>query len=421
LGILKNNLLFLTISIITEWRAILKIGIYHLISEVHDSSLINDSLKPFLASIEEYLGESMVDISLGDIKRGSFLPILMIKSGGVEEKFKRIYQQFPSPYLLIASCLYNSLPAALEIKEYLQKRGEKVIILHGSADSIANQIKNFKKAMEAKKSCRRFRVGVLGKPSDWLIASGADYNIVRKKLGIRIYDIPIEEMIRHIDQVNDKDIPADIIRKPEGFEKNVIQQSLRIYQGLKNLTQEYNFNAITVRCFDLLDFYKNTGCLALSLLNKEGIIAGCEGDVPALISMIIANQLTEQPTFIANLSCINQERNDIIFCHCTIPINMCESYEYKTHFESGMGIAVRGKVKKGPVTIFKINGNVDNYFLEEGELTDNLELPTLCRSQLQVSFKKPVVDILEKSIANHHIICKGWYRELFERFFSLVL
>jgi L-fucose isomerase-like protein len=399
----------------------LKIGIYSLISDVHNTGYVDDSLKPFLDSIEKYLGEPMVNISLGDIKRGSFLPVILIKSGGVEEKFKRIYQQFPSPYILIASCLHNALPAALEIKEFLKKRGERVEILHGSSGSIANSLILARKAIEAKKSCRRFRVGVLGKPSDWLIASGADYNTIRKKLGIRIYDIPIEEMIRHIDQVNNKDIPADIIRRPEGFENHVIQQSLRIYQGLKNLTQEYNFNAITVRCFDLLDFYKNTGCLALSLLNQEGIIAGCEGDVPALISMIVANQLTQQPIFIANLSCINQERNDIIFCHCTIPINMCESYEYKTHFESGMGIAIRGKVKKGPVTIFKLNGNIDNYFLEEGELTDNLELPTLCRSQLQIAFKRPVTDILEKSIANHHIICKGWYKELFERFFSLVL
>lgn len=399
----------------------MKIGIYHLISEVHNTGYVDDSLRPFLDSIEKYLGESMVNINPSDIKRGSYLPVILIKSGGVEEKFKRIYQQFPSPYLLIASCLHNALPAALEIKEYLQKRGEQVEILHGSAESIADNLILFRKAIEAKKSCRRFRVGVLGKPSDWLIASGADYNIIRKKLGIRIYDIPIEEMIRHIDQVNDKDIPTDIISRLEGFEKQVIQQSLRIYQGLKNLTQEYNFNAITVRCFDLLDFYKNTGCLALSLLNQEGIIAGCEGDVPALISMIIVNQLTKHPAFLANISCINQERNDIIFSHCTIPINMCETFDYKTHFESGLGIAIRGKVKKGPVTIFKLNGDVDNYFLEEGELTDNLELPSLCRSQLQITFKKPVTNFLEKFIANHHIICKGWHRQVFERFFSLIL
>jgi len=398
----------------------LKIGIYHLVSDIHDKDFIDKSLKPFIDSIENYLGESMMNLSPAELKKEPILPVIMIKSGGVEEKFKRIYQQFPSPYFILAGCLHNALPAALEIKEYLKKRGQQVEILHGSAEFIANRLKLLKKVTETKKACRRFRVGVLGKPSDWLIASGADYHAIRKKLGIRVYDIPIEEMIRHIDQVKDEDIPSDIDIKPIDFQPDVIRQSLRIYQGLKNLTREYKFNAITVRCFDLLDFYKNTGCLALSLLNKEGIIAGCEGDVPALVSMIVANQLTEQPVFLANPACVSQKKNEIIFAHCTVPLNMCENYQWKTHFESGIGIGIRGKVKEGPVTLFKLNGNVDSFFLAEGELINNLELPSLCRTQLQISFKEPVADLLEKLIANHHLICTGWHREKFEKFFPLI-
>jgi L-fucose isomerase-like protein len=399
----------------------LKIGCYHLVSNIHNQNSIDLSLQPFMESIEKYLGEPFIAISPKDIKKEPIFPVILIKSGGVEEKFKRIYQQFPSPYFLLAGCLHNALPAALEIKEYLNKRGEQVEILHGSAKWIAQRLKLLRKVMEAKKACRQYRVGVLGKPSDWLIASGADYNIIRKKLGIKIYDIPLEEMIRHIDQTKNSDIPSHLEIMPTGFDQQVIQQSLRIYQGLKNLIQEYHFNAITVRCFELIDFYKNTGCLALSLLNREGIVAGCEGDVPALVSMIIAHQLTDQPIFMANPACIDQEKNEIVFAHCTIPINMCEGYDWKTHFESGIGIAIRGKVKEGPVTLFKLDGNLDRYFLSEGELTKNLDSPHLCRSQLQIVLKEPVVNFLEKSIANHHLICKGWHREKFEKFLSLVL
>ena len=275
--------------------------------------------------------------------------------------------------------------------------------------------------METKKSCRQYRVGVLGKPSDWLIGSGADYNAIRKKLGIKIYDIPIEEMIRHIDQVKDNDVPSNLDIMPLGFEREVVQQSLRIYQGLKNLTREYRFNAITVRCFELLNFYQNTACLALSLLNREGLVAGCEGDIPAVISMVVAYQLTDHSVFMANPTCINQRNNEIVFAHCTIPINMCESYNWESHFESGLGIAVRGKVKNGPVTLFKLNGNIDNYFLSEGDLTENLESPNLCRSQLNIALKEPVINFLEKSIANHHIICQGRHVEKFKEFLSLVM
>lgn len=399
----------------------MKIGILNLFSDIQDKESIKKSLKPFIESIEKSLGEPFVDISLRDIKKEEIFPIIMVNSGGIEEKFKRIYQQLPSPYFLLAGCLHNSLSTALEIKEYLKRRGQKVEILHGSAKFIANRLKLLKQVAETKKACRRFRVGVLGKPSDWLIGSGADYNEIRKKLGIRIYDIPIEEMIRHIDRVKTEDISTDIEINSVGFIKEVVEQSLKIYQGLKNLTREYKFNAISIRCFDLLDFYNNTGCLALSLLNNEGIVSGCEGDVPSLVSMIITNQLTDQPVFFSNPACIDQIKNEIIFTNCTIPINMCDSYKLKTHFESGKGIAICGKVKKGPVTLFKLNGNVSDFFLAEGELVNNLELPTLCRSQLVINLKEPVSNFLEKSIANHHIICKGWHKRKFEEFFSNIL
>ncbi len=395
----------------------MKIGCYHLVSEMMEKRNIDTSLQSFLNSIEKHLEEDFSPISPAEVKKGDILPVIFIKSGGVEEKFKRIYQKFPPPYLLLVSCFFNSLPAALEIKSYLQRRGEKVEVLHGTEARIAQRLKSIKKIMETKKVCRQYRIGVLGEPSEWLIASGADYNGIRKKLGMRIYDIPIEEMVRHIDEAKGKDVRVDI-GSVEGFDNNTLIQSLQIYQGLKNLMAEYNFNAITVRCFELLDFYKNTGCLALSLLNQEGLMAGCEGDVPSLISMILLHNLTNEPIFLANPVCIDENKNEITFAHCTIPLNMCESYKLESHFESGMGIAVRGKVKKGPVTIFKLDGNADKYYLAEGEIIDNLNSPDMCRTQLKISLKIPVHDFLERSIANHHLICKGWHGSLLEQFFS---
>jgi len=397
----------------------LRIGCYHLVSNIHNQKDIDLSLNPFLKSIEAHLGEEFLNIGPKDIKEKDILPVLLIKSGGVEEKFKRIYQQFPAPYIIMAGCLYNALPAALEIKEYLYKRGEKAVILHGSEKLIARRLNLLKKVIEARKNCRKYRVGVLGKPSDWLIASGADYNAIRKKLGIKIFDIPIEEMIRHIDGIKNNSIYSDVKVIPQGFDEKITEQSLRIYKGLRNLMQEYKFNAITVRCFDLLDFYKNTACLALSILNSEGMIAGCEGDVPTLISMIISYQLTGKPVFMANPACLNIEENSIVFAHCTIPVGMCKSYSWHSHFESGLGIGVRGKVKEGPVTIFKLDGNAERHYLAEGEIIQNLDLPDLCRSQLKIKLKESVTDFLEKSVANHHVICNGRQVEKFEKFFNL--
>ena len=65
-----------------------------------------------------------------------------------------------------------------------------------------------------------------------------------------------------------------------------------IYLALKELVSRHRLQGFTLRCFDLLTTVHNTGCLALARLNAEGIVSGCEGDVPTLLTMAIVKVLT---------------------------------------------------------------------------------------------------------------------------------
>ena len=67
----------------------------------------------------------------------------------------------------------------------------------------------------------------------------------------------------------------------------------------------------------------------------------------------------------------NPETGEMLFAHCTIPFNMVDYYELDTHFESGIGVGIRGYMKEGPVTIFKVSGDLSRCFIEEGELVQN--------------------------------------------------
>ena len=53
-----------------------------------------------------------------------------------------------------------------------------------------------------------------------------------------------------------------------------------------------------------------TGCLALALLNDEGIPAGCEGDLQSIFTLLIAKTLTGQAGFMANPAFINDDLNE---------------------------------------------------------------------------------------------------------------
>jgi L-fucose isomerase-like protein len=191
---------------------------------------------------------------------------------------------------------------------------------------------------------------------------------------------------------------------------------MQIYDALKVIVERYRLQGFTIRCFDLLTAVHNTGCLALAKMNAEGMVAGCEGDVPAMISMMIVRSLIGVSGFQANPASIDPSTGEMLFAHCTIPFNMVECYEFDTHFESGIGAGIRGYMKEGPVTIFKVSGDLDCHFAEEGYLMRNQAKPDLCRTQqvIRLSNKSKTSYFLTAPIGNHHIIVPGHHRELLD-------
>jgi L-fucose isomerase-like protein len=190
----------------------------------------------------------------------------------------------------------------------------------------------------------------------------------------------------------------------------------RIYGALKSLVGWHRLQGFTLRCFDLLTTTQNTGCMALARLNAEGYVAGCEGDVPAMLSMAVIRAITGLSGFQANPATVNPETGEILFAHCTIPLNMVQRYELDTHFESGIGVGIRGYMAPGPVTIFKVSGDLSRHFVAQGQLIDKPCSPHLCRTQLTIRLDdaKQTRYFLTHPIGNHHIIIPGHCKALLE-------
>lgn len=177
---------------------------------------------------------------------------------------------------------------------------------------------------------------------------------------------------------------------------------------------------MTIRCFDLLTAVENTGCLALALLNAEGIPAGCEGDVPTLVTMTAGYALTGHCGFQCNPSRIDPQTGELLLAHCTVPMDMIRSYSFNTHFESGIGIAVHGEMPEGEATIFKLSGDLSRSFVCKANLTGNPYEKSLCRTQItmKVDQAKAICQdyFLTSPIGNHHIVFTGNQCELFKAF-----
>jgi L-fucose isomerase-like protein len=201
------------------------------------------------------------------------------------------------------------------------------------------------------------------------------------------------------------------------FDKSEVIEAKKLSKALEILVEKYELKGLTLRCFDLLGRIHTTGCLGLSLLNKNKIIGTCEGDIPAMLSMYMLNLITGQPGFQANPSRIDTEKNEIVFAHCTLPLDMADSYDVMTHYESGIGVALRGKMKETDITIFKLSNNLKDYYVAEGVITNNLCESNLCRTQINIKLDD-VSYFLTSPYGNHHVIVYGKHKERINKYMN---
>ena len=335
-----------------------------------------------------------------------------IATGGTEELFARVWEKLPQPITLVSDGYHNSFAASFEIASFLEQRGvpHKLINLPlvdseagcdaPAAGDAAPLPDPYSESVLAQLATQH--IGLIGGASSWLISSDIDREAVSARFGAKFIDIPIGELEAEYKATGEAEATDTALT----YSREALTDAERMYRALKSICLRYGLTALTIKCFDLLDSCRTTSCLALARLSDEGIISGCEGDIPSLWTLIVANAMTGHPAFMANPSSSNPAEFTVDFAHCTIPISMCERYTLPSHFESGIGIGIAGIIAPGRCRILKIGGpRLDRIYHAEGQITLNTHIPERCRTQVRFRFTNSTE--FERFIANrlgNHII-----------------
>ena len=377
-----------------------------------NKDLMNEDLL-FIDEINNFLVQE--DLLIVENAKDALFNIVLIGSGGTENLFLKQIKEDDEPIVILSTSRNNSLPACLEIKTYLENHNKLCFLLAGDENHIANMIKHIATIISAYKSVKDNRLGLIGGASSWLIASPVEPKVIYTNFKQNIIKIKMSELeeliaqeekemldLKHINHSN------ELIAKAENQED--LEMALVIYNALKKLVSKYRLNGLTIRCFDIIKKYKNTACLALALLNEEGITAGCEGDIHSLVTMHIVNSLTNRSSFMANPSKFNYEDQSVMLAHCTVPLNMVTSFKLMTHFESGLGIGIKGELPEGRITLCKIapDYTLENTLCIPATIKENLNLANYCRTQILVALNDDgLLELLKASFGNHIIVAYG--------------
>ena len=416
-------------------------------SILHDKNAVEaifSAYEPFFSGME---GQR---VELGSPHQGEAIPpLFFILTGGTEgivldflSSLSASASGKPFPLILVAHPHHNSLPAALEIAARAGQEGgaATVIQLKSPEDATArNEILEAVGVAGVVASMRASRLAAVGEPSDWLVASSQKASAVASSWGAQIETVAFRELSEAIEALRsgnpEKAGAASLdgkfvaflegssyVREPAEAD---MRKSDTIYRALRQIVADKGFDGLTLRCFDLVLLDGSTGCFALSQLADDGIDAGCEGDIPSIIALRWMRLLSGKAAWMANPSEIRLGEKgspgSVLLAHCTVPRSLLSSYGIRSHFESGLGIAVAGGFSPGPVTLVRLGGtSLDKAWIAEGFLTQGPSDEGLCRTQAVIQLENAdLAKLLERPLGNHIVVGFGHWAKKARRYLAM--
>ena len=385
-----------------------------------------ESHKELFIALEKHFTLHLVNYTKAETIPSNAYKMGFIGSGGVEDKVIQNFSSFSYPITLLTDGLNNSLAAALEVSACFGYKDMKVRIIHGSIPEMVEQVLIHHRAFAAKRSLKGKRIGVIGTPAPWLVASHVDYLLASQRWGVTYVDIPIEEVFKRFYAITDDEIGmqasifANRAKACQDTTPDDLLRAMRLYKAIKDICAEQKLDAVTLSSDQCISQLNATGNVTSALLTDEGIPAGGEGDLQTIMTMLMAYAITGKPTFMGNPSFIDRKRNELILAHCSVPTKMVDEFIIRDHFETGRGIGLQGLMHEGDITLFKCGGEcLDEYYVSEGYLVENTNLISACRTQFRLKMKKPVDYFLNNPIGNHHVLIQGHHAAALQEFMQL--
>lgn len=331
-----------------------RFDLFTAVSPIHDPAALESLVAAYAAPLRRLGAEAWTPAQ----GRPAAPPVVFVATGGTERLILDAAGfAVREPALLVAHPGHNSLPAALEVLARLQQQGIRggVHYLGGPDDE-----KGLRRLAEAlhdlhvRRALLASRIGLVGEPSDWLVASSPTAETLERVWGPHVVPVPLDAILAEPDgeavargDALARDFRAGATALVEPAEPDVSAAG-SVHELLRRVVDAGRFDAVAVRCFDLVMRSHTTGCLALAQLNDQGILAGCEGDLCATVAMLWVHRMTGRLSWMANPSRADLDSGVLALAHCTVPRALSGPYRLRSHFESGLGVGIQAPCRSAP-------------------------------------------------------------------------
>lgn len=287
---------------------------------------------------------------------------------------------------------------------------------------------NWIDAIRIKSALSKAHIGIAGFRAHGFFNLGFDELTSYKEMGIILDHYELEDIFNvdvNTEEVNERSEKLKTIFDISEITEMQLFKVAELAAKLKKFVNNNKITALAIRCWP--EFAGNYGispCAAMSLLQSEDMLLGCEGDVEGAISMLAHRAVGAQTPFLADLSQVDIEKNFALMWHCGVaPCNLWDgkcTRSLDTYFAGGKGVTADFVMKSGEVMITRIDSSQGKFrvFMQMGK---GIPMDKLLKgTYVKVEFENHIKDVLDKviysGVAHHVSLVYGDYTKPFEIF-----
>ena len=208
--------------------------------------------------------------------------------------------------------------------------------------------------------------------------SCADFDLIRCRLGVEVVHREMDLLLRDVpeEETAAQDVAGRWMsdaRSIDHVAPEVLLSCARLFVAARAILDPLNARAMAIHCHQLLERGLRIPCSAMAELYRQGIVAACEADLNAMLTIMLAAHLSARPGFMGNT--LAEAGDTIEIDHCVAPSQMVDGlcgYEFTAHHASPSQPGVMVDLPKtAPATLLRISADLDTLHYAVGEVADS--------------------------------------------------
>ncbi len=269
-------------------------------------------------------------------------------------------------------------------------------------------------AIRIMKAFSSVRIGIIGYRANGFFNLDVDELDLYRKTGILIDHYELSEIFNfkvENELILKRKEQIDSIFDVSSISEHQLEKVSELTAKLSEFMNYHQLTALAIRCWP--EFASDFGispCAAMSVLQSEGKILACEGDILGALSMLAHKVIGGETPFLSDFSQVNFQKDFGLLWHCGVAA--CNLWDKKcnisldSYFAEGKGVTADFVMKSGELSLLRLDYSPGEYhiFLQKGKgIPMEKELKG---TYVKVEFEDNVRVILDKIINNgiaHHI------------------